>query len=422
MEKQRTYFVIDMKSFFASVECADRGLNAIQTNLVVADESRSDKTICLAVTPAMKKLGIKNRCRLFEIPKEIDYIVAPPRMKRYIEYASEIYGTYLKYISKDDIHVYSIDECFIDATDYLKIYKISAKDFVKKLMKEIWQKLHIPSSAGIGTNLYLAKIALDITAKHVPDNIGMLDEESFKKTLWSHKPITDFWGISHGTANRLSKMGIFDMRGISCAKEERLYKEFGINAELLIDHSNGIETCLMKDIKSYKGKSKSISQSQILPCNYNFDDARLVLKEMVQNGCYELARLGYSTQHVNIHVSYGDNKGDMVKGGARMNVTTNLYSIIGEYTDKIYYEIVSKTRPIRRLSYEFGGVVPESDEQYDFFTDMNKVKKEKQLVTSILDLREKFGKNSVLKAIDLTENATQKDRNAQIGGHRSGEN
>lgn len=422
MEKTRTYFVIDMKSFFASVECADRGLNPMTTNLVVADESRTDKTICLAVTPAMKKIGIKNRCRLFEIPKDLEYIIAPPRMKRYIDYASEIYGIYLKYISKTDIHVYSIDECFIDATDYLKIYNLSAKDFVKKLMKEIWDTLKVPSSAGIGTNMYLAKIALDITAKHAPDNIGVLDQNTFIKTLWNHKPITDFWGISTGTANRLSKYGIYDMQGITRLKEDVLYKEFGINAELLIDHANGIETCLMQDIKNYKGKSKSISQSQILPCNYNYDDALMVLKEMIQNGCYELAKLGFSTDHVGIIVSYGDSKGDSVKAVKRMNVTTNLFSIIGGVAENIYREIVDKNRPIRRLAYDFSGLVLESDERYDFFTDMNKIVKEKRLVSSILDVQQKFGKNSLLKAVDLTENATLKERNAQIGGHKSGEN
>lgn len=422
MEKQRTYFVIDMKSFFASVECADRGLNPMTTNLVVADESRTEKTICLAITPAMKKLGVKNRCRLFEIPKNIEYIIAPPRMKRYIDYASEIYAIYLKYISKTDIHVYSIDECIIDATDYLKIYNLTAKDFVKKLMREIWETLKVPSSAGIGTNMYLAKIALDITAKHASDNIGELDQQKFIKTLWNHKPITDFWGISTGTANRLSKYGIYDMQGIAKAKEDKLYKEFGINAELLIDHANGIEPCLMQDIKSYKGKSKSISQSQILPCNYNYEDALMVLKEMVQNGCYELARQGYSTDHVGIMVSYGDALGDTVKSVKRMNATTNLFSIVGVVTEEIYREIVNPNRPIRRIAYDFSGLVLECDERYDFFTDMNKINKEKRLVSSILDVQEKFGKNSLLKAVDLTENATLKERNVQIGGHKSGEN
>lgn len=280
-EKQRVYFVIDMKSFFASVECAERGLDAMTTKLVVADKERSETTICLAVSPAMKKLGVKNRCRLYEIPKDIEYEIAPPRMKKYIEYAAEIYGIYLKYIDKSDIHVYSIDECIIDATDYLKIYNLKAKEFAQKLMNEINDKLHIPSSAGIGSNMYLAKIALDITAKHSPDRIGWLTQEKFIKTLWNHKPLTDFWGISTGISTRLAKYGIYDMEGISKADEDLLYKEFGINAELIIDHSNGIEPCLMSDIKDYKGKTKSISSSQILPCNYNFKDAKLVMREMV---------------------------------------------------------------------------------------------------------------------------------------------
>ena len=280
-EKQRVYFVIDMKSFFASVECAERGLDAMTTKLVVADKERSETTICLAVSPAMKKLGVKNRCRLYEIPKDIEYEIAPPRMKKYIEYAAEIYGIYLKYIDKSEIHVYSIDECIIDATDYLKIYNLKAKEFAQKLMNEINDKLHIPSSAGIGSNMYLAKIALDITAKHSPDRIGWLTQEKFIKTLWNHKPLTDFWGISTGISTRLAKYGIYDMEGISKADEDLLYKEFGINAELIIDHSNGIEPCLMSDIKDYKGKTKSISSSQILPCNYNFKDAKLVMREMV---------------------------------------------------------------------------------------------------------------------------------------------
>ena len=213
--KQRVYFVIDMKSFFASVECAERGLDPMTTKLVVADESRTDKTICLAVSPGLRALGVKNRCRLFEIPKNIDYIIAPPRMKKYIEYSANIYGLYLKYVSKDDIHVYSIDECFLDVTDYLKIYKIKAKEFAQKLMNEINDNFHIPSSAGIGTNMYLAKIALDITAKHSPNRIGWLDEEKYIKTLWNHKPLSDFWQISTGTIERLAKYGIYNMEGIA---------------------------------------------------------------------------------------------------------------------------------------------------------------------------------------------------------------
>ena len=235
MEKQRCYMVIDMKSFFASVECAERGLDAMKTKLIVADPTRTISTICLAVSPALKKLGVKNRCRLYEVPTNIKYIIAPPRMNKYIQYASNIYSIYLKYMSKEDIHVYSIDECILDVTDYLKIYKMRAIDFAKLLMKEIFDNLHIPSSAGIGTNMYLAKIALDITAKKSPDRIGYLTEEKFKNELWNHRPITDFWGISKGIATRLSKMAIYDMEGIAKYPEEYLYKEFGINAEILID-------------------------------------------------------------------------------------------------------------------------------------------------------------------------------------------
>ena len=253
-QTSRVYFVIDMKSFFASVECAERGLDAMTTKLVVADESRTEGTICLAVSPALKALGVKNRCRLFEVPKNIDFIIAPPRMKKYIDYSSKIYSIYLKYIDKRDIHQYSVDECFIDVTEYLRLYNARAKDFAKKLMQEIFQETHIPSSVGIGSNMYLAKIALDITAKHAPDRIGWLDEKKYIETLWHHRPITDFWQISTGTANRLAKFGITDMCGIAHFNEDLLYKEFGINAELLIDHAWGRETCLMEDIKKYKAK------------------------------------------------------------------------------------------------------------------------------------------------------------------------
>ena len=422
MEKQRVYFVIDMKSFFASVECVERGLDALKTKLVVADESRHEGTICLAVSPALKQLGVKNRCRLFEIPNNIEYLIASPRMKKYIEYAAEIYGIYLKYIDKNDIHVYSIDECIIDATDYLKIYNLRAKEFAKKLMGEIWQTLGIPSSAGIGTNMYLAKIALDITAKHSPDRIGWLTEEKYIKELWNHQPLTDFWQISKGTVNRLEKLGIVDMEGITKAHENLLYKEFGVNAELLIDHAWGKETCLMADIKKYKRKSKSISSSQILPCNYNFNDAKLVMREMVQNGCYELYKQHYVTSLLHLNISYGDKREDIIaKGSFRMNITTNLYSKISKFTDSLFDSIVDKKRPIRKIEYCFAELMPEDFEQYDFFTDIDAIKKEKKLISSILDIQKKYGKNSLLKGLDLEEKATQRERNLSIGGHKSGE-
>lgn len=420
MDKQRCYFVIDMKSFFASVECAERGLDAMSTNLIVADESRTDATICLAVSPSMKKLGVKNRCRLFEVPKNLKYIIAPPRMKKYIEYASEIYGIYLQYIDKSDIHVYSIDECILDVTDYLKIYNIRAKDFAKKLMKEIENKLGIPSTVGIGTNMYLAKIALDLTAKHSPERIGWLSEDKFKRELWNYRPITDFWGISTGISNRLAKYAIYDMEGITKINEEYLYKEFGINAELLIDHAYGKESCLMSDIKNYRGKSKSISNSQILSCNYNFSDARVVITEMVQEGCYRLADENLITSHLNLIVGYGDDR-TYIKGSKRLKFSTNLFSQIAPVIGKLFDDIVDSTRPIRKLMYSFEGLVSDQYEEFDFFTDIEKTQKEKSLVKKMIQIRNKYGKNAILRGIDYLPNATQRERNCQIGGHKSGE-
>ena len=421
MQKNRVYYAIDMKTFFASVECAERGLDPFETNLVVADPSRGEGAICLAISPKLKSAGIKNRCRLFEIPKNIDYIIAKPQMKKYIEYASEIYGIYLKYIDKNDIHVYSIDESFIDATDYLKLYKLGAKEFAQKLMREIREILHIPSTAGIGTNLYLAKIALDITAKHSSEFIGLLDENTYKEKLWHHRPITDFWQISKGTEVRLRKHGIYDMYGVAHANEDMLYKEFGINAELLIDHAWGRESCTIKDIKNYKTKKKSISNMQVLPKNYNFKDSLTVLKEMLQNGCYSLYKHGYVTNLLHIYIGYGDRSKEFVKGSLRLNVTTNLYSFMEEPITKLYYETTDKTREIRRIGIDFCELHDKGLEQYDIFTDLERVRKEKKLVESVLAIKEKFGKNSMLKGIDFQENATQRERNKLIGGHNSGE-
>ena len=419
--KQRVYLAIDMKSFFASVECVERGLDPMTTNLVVAEPARTDKTVCLAITPAMKKLGVKNRCRLFEVPKDIEYIIAKPRMKKYIDYAAEIYAIYLKYISKDDIHVYSIDESFIDATDYLSIYKMRAKEFAQMLMKEIKEKVGIPSSAGIGTNLYLAKIALDITAKKSDDGIGWLTEEKFIKELSDHRPITDFWQISHGTEARLKKHGIYDMRGIREAYEPTLYKEFGINAELLIDHAYGIETCLMQDIKNYKSRSKSISNSQILPCNYNYSDAKMVLKEMVEEGCLRLAKSNLSACTVGIFISYGDRSVKGAKGTKRLFSATNLFSKILPIIEELFENLVDRNLPIRRIAYDFSGLIPSSQEYYDLFTDMTAVKREKRLAESVISIKDKYGKNAILKGSDYQENATQRERNKLIGGHNGGE-
>lgn len=417
MKKERTYLCIDMKSFFASVECALRNVNPFETNLVVADEARGQGAICLAISPRMKSLGIRNRCRLFEIPKGIDYIIAKPRMKKYIEFAGDIYSLYLDYFSKDDIHVYSIDECFLDVTDYLNMYNKTPHQMAKFLINEIANRTHIPATVGIGTNLFLAKIALDITAKKAPDHIGFLDEEKFKKELWTHRPITDFWQIASGTANRLSRMGIFDMKGVATCEETLLYKAFGINAELLIDHANGRESCTMADIKSYKSKSKSISTSQILFEDYPFNKARLVVKEMTLNGCEEMMRRHVSCNRVHLFVGYSKDAHEATGGSAKLTVTTNLYSHIVEAMLSIFDQTTDRNALIRRLSIAFSSLCDSDCEGYDLFTDFEMIDKEKKSEQTVLDIKDKFGKNSIVRAMDLDEGATQTDRNKLIGGH-----
>lgn len=417
MEKQRTYLCIDMKSFFASVECAERGLSPFETNLVVADESRGKGAITLAITPKMKALGVRNRCRLFEIPKNIDYIIALPHMSLYIKYCADIFDIYLDYFSPDDIHQYSIDEAFIDVTDYLSIYKIEPKQLAKKIINEIAERTHIPATCGIGTNLYLAKIALDITAKHCKDHIGMLDEQTFKETLWEHRPITDFWNIAKGTANRLARYGINTMKGIANAPEDLLYRNFGKNAKILIDHANGKETCTIAEIKSYKSKSKSISNSQILFSDYDYDKAHVVIQEMALTGCQRLIREHLIASHVGIFVGYSKDVIPQSGGTIKMADSTNLYSIIREYIDRLYEETISKDYPIRRLGICFSGLADESAEGYDLFTDVEALEKERKLENTVLNIKDRFGKNALLRGLDLKEGATQKERNKLIGGH-----
>jgi len=417
---ERTYCCIDMKTFFASVECAERNYNPFETNLVVADETRGKNAICLAITPKMKAAGIKNRCRLSEIPPNIVYEIAPPQMQVYIDYAADIYDIYLDYFSPDDIHVYSIDEAFIDLTDYLKMYKKDAKSLVKEIIGEIEKRKHIPATAGIGSNLYLAKIALDITAKHVEDHMGMLTEAEFIKTLWTHRPITDFWGISTGTANRLARYGIYDQKGIANANQDLLYKVFGINAELLIDHAWGRETCLISDIKKYKSKSKSVSFSQILPRDYNYQEARTVLEEMVFNGVYELLKRKVVTSRVGMFIGYSLDEIPPTGGTTKISAVTNLASIIMPYFEGLYDTTTNRSNLIRRIGIEFLDVEPETSEEYDLFTDVEKLEKEKNIEKTVLEIKSKYGKNSLLKGINLQEEATQRERNTLIGGHRAG--
>ena len=378
MGQERTNLCIDMKTFYASVECAERGLNPFETNLVVADLTRGKNALCLAITPKLKTLGIKNRCRLSEIPTNVQYIVAPPRMALYIEYAADIYAIYLNYFSSQDIHVYSIDESFIDVTDYLQLYKMSARTMARFLINEILEKKGIPSTVGIGTNLYLAKIALDITAKHSKSHIGYLTEEIYKEKLWKHRPITDFWQIARGTAARLAKYGIYDMEGIARAPQDLLYKEFGVNAELLIDHAYGRESCLIEDIKKYKTKSKSVSFSQILPRNYTYEEARVVLNEMLFNGTRELMKRKVITNKLEVIIGYSREFIPATGGSIRMTVTTQLPSLMQPYLMQLYEKTTAKDVPIRRIGLGFSNVVDEGCEGYDLFTNIEEVERERK--------------------------------------------
>jgi len=419
-EKQRYYLCIDMKTFYASVECAERDLNPFETDLVVADPSRGRGAICLAITPKMKARGIHNRCRLFEIPGNVKYEIAPPRMQLYIEYAADIYGIYLDWFRPEDIYVYSIDESFIDVTDYLQVYSTDPVSLAKKLMNEIAEKLHIPSTAGVGTNLYLAKIALDITAKHAKDHIGYLDEKLYCEQLWDHLPLTDFWMIGGGKERKLARYGMHTMRDIAKAPEDLLYRLFGIDAELMIDHAWGRESCLMQDIKNYRSRSHSVSFSQILPKDYTYDQARTVLKEMALNGCQELMRRHVICRKVWIGVGYSKDVIPPVHGTAKLSGPTALYSLMEPYILHKFDELADRETPIRRLGISFADVVDEGCEGYDFFSDWNSLDREKAREQAVLEIKDKYGKNAVLRGMNYMDGATQRERNDMIGGHRAG--
>ena len=418
--KENTFFCIDMKTYYASVECAERGLNPFETNLVVADLTRGKNALCLAISPKMKAQGVKNRCRLSDIPNSIKYDVAPPRMQLYIDYTADIYGLYLKYFDAADIHVYSIDESFIDITGYLTTYKMYPRELAKFIMNEIADKLHIPSTVGIGTNLYLAKIALDITAKHAKDHIGFLNEELYRETLWDHKPITDFWQIAGGTARRLEKYGITTMRGVATCPEELLYRKFGINAELLIDHAWGRESCRISDIKNYKPKSKSVSFSQILPRDYAYEEAKTVIIEMAYNGCRELMKRKLITKKVWVGIGYTRDRHESTAASVKIFSATALASKLKPAVEEAFEKAAIQSIPIRRLAISFGDVCDEGCEGYDLFTDWNSVEKEKSREKAVLEIKERFGKNAVLRGVNFSEGATQRERNEMIGGHRAG--
>lgn len=417
------YICIDLKSFYASVECAERGLDPMTTNLVVADPSRSDKTICLAVSPSMKKLGVRNRCRVFEIPKSIKYIMAVPRMQKYIDYAANIYGIYLRYIAPEDIHVYSIDEAFIDVTPYLHKYKKTPKEMAEWFMGFIWKEIGIRATAGVGTNLYLTKIALDIISKHAPDFIGVLDEESYREQLWDHQPLTDFWRIGPGTARTLASLGIFTMRQICAFDEDILYRRFGVDAELLIDHAWGRESTTMADIKNYKPETKSLTQGQVLMRDYSFEEGRIVMREMVEQLALDLVAKKLLTQSVAILAGYSNSLHLPMTGGtASVPTPTNSSSMLADAVMEVYDRVVDPNYPIRRFFAYCNNVIPDTGEQQLSLFDETIEEKEtdRKIQSAMVDIKNKFGKNAIFKSADLQECATQLDRNMQIGGHRSG--
>ena len=495
MEK-RQYIAIDLKSFYASVECVERGLDPLTTNLVVADSSRTEKTICLAVSPSLKSYGIPGRARLFEVVQkvkeanyfrkrkapgykfedkssdftelsknpslEIDFIIAPPQMSRYMKISTEIYQIYLRYIAPEDIHIYSVDEVFIDVTNYLQTYQMTSHELAVKLIREVLKETGVTATAGIGTNLYLCKIAMDIVAKHITADkdgvrIAELDEMSYRQKLWSHKPLTDFWRVGKGYSTKLEEYGMHTMGDIarqSLYDEELLYKLFGVNAELLIDHAWGWEPCTIADIKAYKPENHSVSLGQVLQCPYDYEKAKLIVKEMTELLVLDLVDKCLVTDQMVLTVGYdientknGDYKGEITSDryGRKIPKQAHGSENIGRYTSstklitaavvRLFERIVDSNLLVRRMYVVANHTVDEStvkepSEQLDLFMDFetiekqkaqedDELQKEKSLQKAVISLQKKFGKNSVLKGMNLKEGATTIQRNGQIGGHKA---
>lgn len=420
--RQPMYMVVDQKSFFASVECVARGLDPMTTKLVVADPDRSSNTLCLAITPAMKALGIKNRCRIREIPGNIKYIVAPPRMQLYIDCAAEIHSVFLKHFAPQDIYTYSIDESFIDVTPYLKMYGIPVRELAKRVIDDIREIVGTVSTCGIGTNLFLAKVALDIQAKHAPDFIAELNEEQYREQLWDHKPLTDFWGIGPATAKRLWDRGISSMRGIAQLDIDRMYDWFGVDGEIIYDHAWGREPTTMADIKAYKSKSKSISASQVLMRDFRYEEAEIVAKEMVDQLCLDMAAKGLATESVSLYVGYSYTYGVPGTGGtAKLSAETNASSVIMPAIGALYRRIINPAYGIRRICLSCNNVVEDRGVfQLSMLEEPNKQLRDKSLQETLLGIRAKYGKNAILRGISYTPASTARERNGQIGGHKSG--
>lgn len=435
MDRERTYVCIDLKTFYASVECVDRGLDPFTARLVVADPERGRGTICLAVTPALKALGIRNRCRLFEIPPSIGFQTVLPRMGRYMQVSADVYGIYLRYVSPEDMHVYSIDECFIDATPYLGLYGMDSRGFARMLMNAVRDELGLCATAGIGPNLFLAKVALDITAKHDPHNIGVLDEEEFKRTVWHHRPITDIWNIGPGIARRLETYGVRDLFGICWLDEDVLYREFGINARYLIDHAHGIEPCTIAQIHAYKPKGSSMTNGQILPCGYRYEEGLTVLKEMVDASTLELVEKGLATGSVGLHVGYAVPKADRgafldnavqdasnarhTGGSRRLTRQTASFHAVLQEAVELYASATRRDCDLRRITLTLGSLVPEACAAMDLFSEPEALSKERRVQEAVLAVKRRFGKNSLLKGINFAEYSTGRERNEMIGGHHA---
>lgn len=426
----RTYICIDLKSFYASVECTDRGLDPFTTDLVVADPERSANTICLAVTPSLKAKGVRNRCRVRDIPEGMDYITAVPRMRRYMEVSAEIYRTYLEFVSAEDTWPYSIDECFIDATPYLAHYGLDARALVRRLIARVRERTGIAATAGIGPNMFLCKVALDVMAKHADDGIGRLDDESFRREIWFHRPLTDIWGIGHGIAGRLAKRGIYDLAGVCAERPEILRGEFGKNAEVLIDHAWGIELATVADCRAYVPRAHSLTNGQVLMRDYTFDEARTVAREMVFGSCMDLAEKYLACDTVGLWVGYSgailrtwDGAGEppsLHGGGQRhLGCVTASETKIAAALMALFDETVSRRAPIRRVNISLMGVVPARLAAPTLFDDPAELEREERLARASVAVRKRFGANALLRGTSLMPEANARERNRQIGGHRA---
>lgn len=500
--ENRTYIAIDLKSFYASVECIERGLDPLGANLVVADASRTEKTICLAVSPSLKAHGISGRARLFEVVQRVkevnaerlrkapghkftgstyyaaelkespelslDYVIAPPQMAHYMECSTKIYQVYLNYVAPEDIHVYSIDEVFIDATSYLRTYSLTAREFAMKMIMDVLNRTGITATAGIGTNLFLCKIAMDIEAKHLQADkngvrIAELDEMSYRKSLWAHRPLTDFWRIGSGYAKKLEANGMFTMGDVarrSMTDEGTLYKLFGINAELLIDHAWGWEPCTIADIKAYKPSTNSISSGQVLHCPYSFEKAKLITREMADMLALDLVDKGLVTDQIVLTIGfdienlrdpsirrqyhgavttdhYGRDVPKHAHGTGNLGRHTSSTKRILDAASELFDSIVDKNLLIRRINVTANHVIDEAAvpkepeaEQLDLFTDYAEeeakrkaedaeLERERTMQLAMLTIIKRYGKNAILKGMNFEEGATAKDRNSQIGGHKA---